>query len=358
MIRAAVFNTYLNTWGGGERSTYAVATSLSQLGFDVEVVTFEPHAPTAGEIEDFFGPGHSGFRIRTLSASGAQRDRVLSEYLADKAIFVNHCAGSAFHNPCALGLYFVMFPFQDAGAWVNSYQHFVCNSRFTREYTLKRWGKSLSTEVLYPAAEEIRAVQENRAPEILTIGRFNWQGHVKNHDELVGAFDEVVDLLPKGWRLTLLGKLNDLPENREPFRLLQHRCRRLPVTFELNVSEQRKRELLGRASIFWHGTGVGKQEPADAARMEHFGIAIVEAMRAGVVPLCYHLGGPREIVEHGTSGFLYRDLEELKTYTLMLVARPDLRERMSANAVKRAARFTRSEFDRAIGGFLRSVVLA
>ncbi len=358
MIRAAVFNTYLNTWGGGERSTYAVATALSQLGFDVEVVTFEPHAPTAEEIEAFFGPGHTGFRIRTLAAAEADRDRVLSAYLADKAIFINHTAGSAFPNPCALGLYFVMFPFQDPGAWVRSYQHFVCNSRFTQAYTLKRWGKSLSAEVVYPAAEDVRAPLENRSPEILGIGRFNWQGHVKNQASLVDAFDDLVDLLPKGWRLTLLGKLNDLPENREPFRALQHRCRRLPVGFEINVSEERKRELLGRASIFWHGTGLGKREPADAAQMEHFGIAIVEAMRAGLVPLCYHLGGPREIVEHGSSGFLYRDLEELKTYTLALVSRSDLRERMRANAVKRAGRFTRAEFDRAIGGFIRSVVLA
>jgi len=92
--------------------------------------------------------------------------------------------------------------------------------------------------------------------------------------------------------------------------------------------------------------------------MEHFGIAIVEAMRAGVVPLCYHLGGPREIVEHAKSGFLYRDVEELKTYTLALVARPDIQESMRTSAVQRAARFTRAEFDRALGGFLRSVVLA
>jgi len=358
MIRAAVFNTYLGTWGGGERSTYAVATALSQLGFDVEVVTFEDRAPNIEEIDAFFGPGHSGFRIRTLTAAVANREGVLREYLADKAVFINHSAGNDFRNPCPMGLYFVMFPFQRAGPWIPSYQHFICNSEFTRTYTLRRWGKTLPTEVVYPAAEDVRSAQVDRAPEILTIGRFNWQGHMKNQDQMVDAFDDIVDLLPKGWRLTLLGRLNDLPENQEPFRALQQRCRRLPVSFEINVSEQRKRELLSRASIFWHGTGVGKEEPDDAAEMEHFGIAIVEAMRAGVVPLCYHLGGPREIVEHAKSGFLYRDLEELKTYTLALVARPDIQGPMRTKAVQRAERFTRTEFDRALGGFLRSVVLA
>ena len=54
MIRAAVFNSYLNTWGGGERSTYAIATVLSRMDLDVEVVTFEAHVPTPDEIESFF----------------------------------------------------------------------------------------------------------------------------------------------------------------------------------------------------------------------------------------------------------------------------------------------------------------
>jgi len=358
MIRAAVFNTYLSTWGGGERSTYAVATALSRLGFDVEVITFEDRVPTPEEIESFFGTGHEGFRIVPLRAATSQRDQVLRAYLADFALFINHTAGSAFPNPCPLGLYFVMFPFQDGGSWVRSYHHFVCNSGFTRAYTLQRWGKDLSTTVVYPAAEDFRPGQTQRAPEIVSVGRFNWLGHAKNQDQMVDVFDEIVDLLPMGWRLRLLGRLNDLPENRERFSRLQQRCRRLPVTIEINVSDAHKRELLSRASLLWHATGLGKREPQDASQMEHFGIAVVEAMRSGVIPLCYHLGGPREVVEHGRSGFLYRDIEELKTYTLMLVARQDLQESMRARAVQRAAKFTRPEFDRVLGGFLGSVVLA
>jgi len=196
----------------------------------------------------------------------------------------------------------------------------------------------------------------SRAPDILTIGRFNWRGHKKNQDLLLEAFEDILDLLPKGWRFVLLGKLNDQPDNVQHFQALRRRCRRLPVAFEVDVSEQRKRELLGRASLFWHGTGLGKEEPAEAAEMEHFGIAVVEAMQAGAVPLCYHRGGPKEIVEHGQSGFVYRDVEELKAFTLALVARQGFQNSMRARAMERAARFTRSEFDRALGAFVRSVV--
>jgi glycosyltransferase involved in cell wall biosynthesis len=357
LIRAAVFNAYLSTWGGGERSTYAIATALARLGMDVEVLTFESKVPTQAEIDAFFGPGNGGFRIRSLTSENGLWDDALRACLEKTAVFVNHCAGSAFANPCPLGLYFVMFPFQDAGAWVQSYQHFVCNSEFTRRYTVQRW-LSRSTEVLYPAAEDVAYETVLRRPDVVTIGRFNWRGHAKNQRFLVDAFDEVLDLLPRNARLVLLGKYNDDPDNREALRALQERCRRLPVSFEINVPEQRKREILSGASVFWLGTGVGKEEPAGASEMEHFGIAVVEAMRAGLVPLCYHLGGPREIIEHARSGFLYRDLEELKTYTVALFARRDIQDSMRAKAVQRSARFTRAERDRALDRFIRSVVIA
>jgi len=92
--------------------------------------------------------------------------------------------------------------------------------------------------------------------------------------------------------------------------------------------------------------------------MEHFGIAIVEAMRAGLVPLCYHLGGPSEIVEHGRSGYLYRDAEELKIFTMLLISRQASLDSMRSAAQSRAMRFTRDEFDRAFEAFVASVVMA
>lgn len=355
MLKVAILNNYLGTWGGGERSTYANAAAFAALGFEVEVVTFEARLPTLEEIEKFFGPGHTGFQLRQLHAPVTKADEVLRRYLLDKAIFVNHCAGSVFVNPCPLGLYIVMFPFQDAGEWVRSYQHFICNSEYTRLHTLQRWGRDLSTHTVYPAAGDAYAPSERRTPEILNIGRFNWRGHAKNQDIMVKAFADIADILPSGWRLILMGKLNPLPDNLIAMEALKRRCRRMPIAFELNVSEERKRELLSRASVYWHGTGVGRTEPEE---MEHYGISVVEAMRAGIVPVCFNRGGPTEIVEHAKSGFLYRDVEELKTYTLALVSREGLRQRMSSEAVDRAHSFSRSIFDRKMGSLVKSMVAA
>jgi glycosyltransferase involved in cell wall biosynthesis len=355
MLKVAIFNDYLNTWGGGERSTYATAAAFAALGFQVEVVSFEARVPTLSEIEHFFGPGYSGFSLRSLDASEGDRDGVLRTYLSDKAIFVNHTTASSFVNPCPLGIYAVMFPFQDGGAWVRSYHHFLCNSEYTRLNTLERWGADLSAILLYPGAGDSYAPAPQRSKDVLTIGRFNWRGHIKNQDAMVDAFADIAHLLPDGWRLVLLGKLNELPDNLTAMDALRRRCRKLPVAFEVNVSEERKRELLSQASIYWHATGLGRSH---AHEMEHYGIAVVEAMCAGVVPLCFHRGGPAEIVEHAKSGFLYRDIEELKTFTLALVARDGFRDQMRTKAVDRAHAFGRGAFDRQMGAFLRSVVVA
>lgn len=355
MLKVAVFNNYLNTWGGGERSTYANAAAFVALGCEVEVVSFEDSVPTLSEIEDFFGPGYRGFNLRSLAAAGGDRDSVLRDYLSDRAIFVNHCAGSSFVNPCPLGLYVVMFPFQEGGDWVRSYHHYLCNSEFTRVHTWDRWGSDLSAILIHPAAGDSYEAASDRSNDILTIGRFNWRGHAKNQDAMVEAFEGIADLMPRSWRLVLMGKLNALPDNLTAMDALRRRCRRLPIAFEVNVSEQRKRQLLSRATLYWHATGVGRTLGQE---MEHYGIAVVEAMRAGVIPLCYHRGGPTEIVEHAKSGFLYRDLEELKTFTLALVAREGLREEMRARAMERALAFGRAAFDRQMGAFLHSVVAA
>ena len=359
MIKIGILNNHLSTFGGGEKNTYAMASCLSALGHQVDVLTFDPAVPTPDEIEAFFGSGHAGFGIRGLGAGcppdQASRDARLTTVLRDYQVFINHSAWSSFVNPCPLGIYLVMFPLNPAGPFLRSYQHFLCISDFTRFYTRQLWGKDLATTLLYPCCDARITSAKSGSLEILTIGRFNWSAHQKNHGALVEAFAELCGGLPPGSRLILLGRQNDaLPETAAQMQRLRDRCRDLPVVFEVNASEQRKRELLARASVFWHGTGIGLTEPGEAAQMEHFGIAVLEAMRAGAVPLCYDRGGPREIIEQGVSGFLYRDLEELKTYTLLLTLDQRLRERMAASAIERAERFSRRAFDQALSGFFQA----
>jgi glycosyltransferase involved in cell wall biosynthesis len=44
---------------------------------------------------------------------------------------------------------------------------------------------------------------------------------------------------------------------------------------------------------------------------EHFGIAIIEAMATGCLPVVHASGGPLEIVDNGRYGLTYRDAREI-----------------------------------------------
>ncbi|MDQ2948874.1 MAG: glycosyltransferase, partial [Acidobacteriota bacterium] len=79
-------------------------------------------------------------------------------------------------------------------------------------------------------------------------------------------------------------------------------------------------------------------------KQEHFGMSIVEAMSAGVVPLAFNGGGPRETVVPEVSGFLWTNPGKLSAYTCRLMRDDLLRERMSKEAVLNSRRFTHGEF--------------
>lgn len=77
---------------------------------------------------------------------------------------------------------------------------------------------------------------------------------------------------------------------------------------------------------------------AAPAWREGFGLAIVEAMAAGVPVVASNAGGPAEIIEHGKSGLLIRpgDIAELEDGLRLLLKDPDVRWRMAEQGQLRA----------------------
>ena len=62
------------------------------------------------------------------------------------------------------------------------------------------------------------------------------------------------------------------------------------------------------AHFFVSATGCGISEKEHPERYEHFGMAVVESMSAGCVPIVFNGGGP---VEFAQAGLLFNDATDL-----------------------------------------------
>src|SRR5687767_11569672 len=149
---------------------------------------------------------------------------------------------------------------------------------------------------------------------------------------------------------TRVGGVEDSAAGLAYFEQATSLSRNIRAHIEANIGRDRLTRLYQRSKVFWHAAGFGEDDERHPERSEHFGIATVEAMAAGCVPIVINKGGQREIVEHGVSGFLWNSLEELKLYTLQIARDEKLRIRMADAARLRAQRFSTERF---VIGFAR-----
>jgi glycosyltransferase involved in cell wall biosynthesis len=224
---------------------------------------------------------------------------------------------------------------------LGTYRTRLTISRYAREWTLRRWG--IHCDVVFPPVD-VDFPPGPKTPLVLSVGRFATQSHTKKQVELMQAFRELHASSLAGWTYACVGGLNDVPENRAYFERVRALGPGGYARVEANLSRAELRQRFARAKIFWHATGFGEDTQARPELAEHFGIATVEAMAAGCVPVVIDKGGQSEIVEHGTSGFLWSTLEELKGYTELLVHDTRLWQQMSAAARQRAQGFARQNF--------------
>lgn len=246
---------------------------------------------------------------------------------------------------------------QGAGAWLRArfsqlappgpsdflatYQDIVSISEFTRRWVCRRWGHQ--SQVIYPPVPSVGG-GERKDPLILSVGRFFGQsfGHSKKQLELVRAFRALRARGLPGWDLHLVGSCQQ--QHGKYLAQVRAEAQGLPVHFHIDASGKELRQLYGRASIYWHATGLGESERRHPERLEHFGISTVEAMGAGAVPIVVGMGGQAEIVQHDVNGYHFRSLEDLVARTHLLATDPALRRRLANTARQRAEDFSTEQF--------------
>ena len=231
---------------------------------------------------------------------------------------------------------------------MRGYQKLLSNSNFTSGWIERRWERP--SEVLYPpvAIEPVPVTKENI---IVSLGRFIVTDG-KNHALQLKTFREFLSVTGRDWRLCLIGFCTDLPQDRAYLERLQAISRDIPVTFVVNAPRQALWTHLAKAKLYWHATALGGEADIPPERMEHFGIATVEAMGAGCVPLVPMSGGQPEIVEHEVSGFLCRNAQALLQHTSRLASDDLLCRQMGRAAIERSALFRPEAFKQRISQFV------
>ena len=224
---------------------------------------------------------------------------------------------------------------------LKSYARAVSISSFTQHWTRLYWG--LDSSVVYPPVALAPPHTIHKAPRILSVGRFSSGGHPKRHPELIAAIG-AIDIVASGaWEYHSVGALGQNDSDQGYFADVQAIASRHGAVLHTNVTRDALADHYASASLFVHGAGY--LAPEDKPELtEHFGIATVEAMAAGCVPLVVNRGAQPEIVRHGETGFVWNTLEELQAQIVRLAGDDRLRQRMAAAAAADANRFGREHF--------------
>ncbi len=243
------------------------------------------------------------------------------------------------------------------GKEADTFDLVICQSEYVRKWVRRYWDRN--SLVVHPPVDvpEDDPDLEQKDRIILSVGRFFVSGHSKRQDVMVRVFRELCDEGLSGWELHLVGSLQR--SNRKDVRYLE-RVKKLaagyPVRIHVDASLSEVCALYRRASIYWHAAGYGVDEDRRPIDVEHFGMTTAEAMGYGAVPIVIGRGGQVEIVRDGISGYLWRDIEELKARTLALIEHPERMRRMAQAARAASGSFSRAEFKSRMVEALRPLV--
>jgi len=170
----------------------------------------------------------------------------------------------------------------------------LTNSEFSKE-AIKKAYSNANPQVLYPAINVERfsdALQSfSSEKRVLVISRFSPEKQIENAIKIAG-------LLEGTFKFQIVGSL--MPANRWYFKALEQMVKSCglceAVTLTPNATNEELVEAMSKSISYLH-TMVG----------EHFGVSIVEAMAAGLIPIVPTHGGCSEIVP---PEYQYHTLEE------------------------------------------------
>jgi len=338
-MRLSIHNPYMDTLGGGELYTLALAKVAQSLGYEVH---FEfRNSKILSSLEKRFDINLGEFRVISNIKRGDGYDACF--WVSDGSIPMLLSRKNILH---------FQVPFTNIGGrtLINKMKLFrisevIVNSKFTKSFIDKEYG--VNSLVIYPPVDVVKISPPTRKENvILYVGRFSTLMQSKNQDILVEVFKKLLQKKVGRWRLVLAGGVEVGVDDQ--IKKLKQRANGYPVTILESPSRKTLVSLFSKAKIFWSAVGFGADELKVPEKVEHFGISVVEAMAGGAVPICFSAGGYREILENGVNGFLWKKKSDLLESTFQIIKKAGVMQRLSKQAVVSSNRFSFDKFNSAV----------
>jgi len=337
-MKAAIVNPYLDTLGGGERYTMAVAMALSKVGYKVDVEWGDE--AIRGKLEDRFGIKLQGINFVKDVCRGDGYE--VCFWVSDGSIPTLRARKNLLH-------FQVPFKGVHGKNLMNKMKLFrvtkvICNSEFTKKVVDREYGFSEKSIVIYPPVDVLKfRPRKKKENIILYVGRFSTLKQSKRQDILIKVFRKM-NLID--WKLVLAGGVEVGAD------VYLRKLKRIAKGKNVQIIEspdfEDLRDLYAQAKIFWSASGYGVDEEREPMKVEHLGITPIEAMSAGVVPLIFAAGGHKETVQNGVNGFLWKKKSGLLSKTRSLINDPKLRNRIARAAKAESKKYSYERFEKEI----------
>ncbi len=340
-MRFGFYSPYLDTFGGGERYMLTLASHLSKNHM-VDIFWDDPmiKAPLSRFLK--IDLAQTKFTKNIFKRSLFEKCFLTLGY---NLIFVLS-DGSIPTTLASKNILHFQVPFQFKSRSFRTkltllrYKCIIANSYFTKKYIDQSF--NISSQVIYPPVDIKSITPAKKEKIILSVGRFSKeQLHPKNQEVLIEVFKELYRDV-SDWKLILVGQAKK--QDQKYIRSLKKIVRGHAIRILENVPFEKLRHLYAQSSIYWHATGFSEDETKYPEKMEHFGIATVEASAAGAVPVVIDKGGQKEILVDNKNGRLWSTKTQLYEKTLELIKNKEKMLTLSQSAIKNSQRFSQEVF--------------
>lgn len=378
-MRILIVHPHLNLVGGSEILTKILVYELASQGNEIIIVTKDrredlfPDRPNIKfefikEVPEFYKIGVFKAITSKIMNLLYTLDTAIEKHEPEVALIMIqepiYAVLIKFSNPKLGTALYIHYPFEEEitsenlPKFIEMYRfpnlygtlYKVADLHMTNSnYTAKALHKyfNIESNVVYPAVdweyfEHEPNIYEDREDVIVSVGRFVPQ---KRHDILIKLFVEKIKPVHRDAKLVIVGipdvrygeyyeKLVSLAQQTEGVELIDR-----------TLTPHEMISLYRQAKVYAH-LRIG----------EHFGMAPVEAMSQGAIPIVPSKSGLAELITHGRNGFAFDIDDEVAQYInkVLSMSRDEI-VKMRKHCIRTAWYFNPDRFSKEVLSYLRLI---